>query len=251
MIRVMIADDHQLFAEGLSQALDSLPDIRVVGVVASGPDLSKALKSQPAEVSIVDIEMPGGDGIDAIDTLGMRTKAIVVSMHATDEQRTRAASAGAKGFFSKGVPLATLSAAVKAVADSQNLMVEDEDRDELLETYREAQLDPGAASLTQREREILCLLAVGVSATDELAERLYISQKIDILRDSLPVKLRSVIQEHETFGAVAPDQVAATDVVVECSGITEGPHGLDRKPLGVQLSVTLDQERETEDDNSK
>jgi DNA-binding NarL/FixJ family response regulator len=53
----------------------------------------------------------------------------------------------------------------------------DEERDELLETYREAELDPGAASLTPREREILQLLAVGVSATDELAERLYISQK--------------------------------------------------------------------------
>ena len=48
MIRVMIADDHQLFAEGLSQALNSLPDARVVGVVNSGPDLDQALMSQPA-----------------------------------------------------------------------------------------------------------------------------------------------------------------------------------------------------------
>jgi DNA-binding NarL/FixJ family response regulator len=53
----------------------------------------------------------------------------------------------------------------------------DEERDEVLETYREAELDPGAAALTAREREILQLLAAGVSATDELADRLYISQK--------------------------------------------------------------------------
>ena len=178
MIRVMIADDHQLFADGLSQALNILPDTRVVGVLNSGPALEEALLSQPAEVSIVDIEMPGGDGIDAISEMGMRSRAIVVSMHATDEQRERASSAGARGFFSKGVPLATLAAAVRAVADDQNLMeLSDEERDELLETYREAQLDPGAASLTQREREILQLLAVGVSATDELADRLYISPK--------------------------------------------------------------------------
>ena len=178
MIRVMIADDHQLFAEGLSQALNSLPDARVVGVVNSGPDLGEALVSQPAEVSIVDIEMPGGDGIEAIAGLGRRTKSIVVSMHASDEQRQRAADAGAVGFFSKGVPLTTLAAAVRAVADGRNLItLTDEERDDLLETYREAQLDPGAASLTPREREILQLLAVGVSATDELAERLYISQK--------------------------------------------------------------------------
>ncbi len=178
MIRVMIADDHQLFAEGLSQALNSLPDARVVGVVNSGPALEEALASQPAEVSIVDIEMPGGDGILSINALGAKTKAIVVSMYASDEQRERASKAGAKGFFSKGVPLTTLAAAVRAVADDNDLLgLSDEERDDLLETYREAQLDPGAASLTAREREILQLLAIGVSATDELAERLYISQK--------------------------------------------------------------------------
>ena len=178
MIRVMIADDHNLFAEGLSQALDSLPDARVVGVVDSGPALDAALANQPAEVSIVDIEMPGGDGIDAISGLGMRTKAIVVSMHASDEQRTRARQAGAKGFFSKAVPLDTLAAAVRAVAGGEDLIeLADHERDEVLESYSEAQLDPGAASLTEREKEILRLLAVGVSATDELADRLYISQK--------------------------------------------------------------------------
>lgn len=178
MIRVMIADDHQLFAEGLSQALDSLPDTRVVGVVASGPSLEAALASQPAEVCVVDIEMPGGDGITSIGTLKGKTRAIVVTMHATEEQKARAADAGARGFFSKAVPLATLASAIRAVAGGHNLMdLDDEQRDDLLESFREAKLDPGAASLTAREREILQLLAIGVSATDELAERLYISQK--------------------------------------------------------------------------
>jgi DNA-binding NarL/FixJ family response regulator len=178
MIRVMVADDHQLFAEGLSQALNSLPDTRVVGVVNSGPALEQALMSQPAEVCIVDIEMPGGDGIDTISTMGRRSRAIVVSMHASDDQKERAVDAGARGFFSKAVPLTTLAAAVRAVADGKNLLdLSDEERDELLETYREAQLDPGAASLTAREREILQLLAVGVSATEELSDRLYISPK--------------------------------------------------------------------------
>lgn len=178
MIRVMIADDHQLFAEGLSQALNGLPDARVVGVAASGPELRELLNNQPAEVCVVDIEMPGGDGIQAINEIGARAKAIVVSMHASDEQRERARRAGAKGFFSKGVPLTTLAAAIRAVATGHDLMsLTDEERDDLLEGYREAQLDPGAASLTAREREILQQLALGVSATEELAERLYISQK--------------------------------------------------------------------------
>ena len=178
MIRVMIADDHKLFAEGLSQALNSLPDARVVGVVESGPALEEALMTQPAEVSIVDIEMPGGDGIKTIADLGRRTRAIVVSMYASDSQKARAIEAGAKGFFSKAVPLNTLAAAIRAVADGKTLIeLEDDERDEVLDHYSEAQLDPGAASLTEREKEILRLLAVGVSATDELADRLYISKK--------------------------------------------------------------------------
>ncbi len=178
MIRVMIADDHQLFADGLTQALNSLPDARVVGVVNSGPSLAEALASQPAEVAIVDIEMPEGDGIEAISKLAPRCSAIVVSMHAGEDQRERASKAGAMGFFSKAVPLTTLAAAVRAVADGQNLVdLKDEERDATLERYLEAELDPGAASLTPREREILQHLAAGISATDELAERLYISQK--------------------------------------------------------------------------
>jgi DNA-binding NarL/FixJ family response regulator len=99
-------------------------------------------------------------------------------MYASDDQRTRAETAGAKAFFSKGVPLMTLAAAIRAVADGEDLIgLDDTSRDEVLERYGEARLDPGAASLTVREREILALLAAGVSATDELAERLYISQK--------------------------------------------------------------------------
>jgi DNA-binding NarL/FixJ family response regulator len=122
--------------------------------------------------------MPGGDGITTIAALGKRTNAIVVSMYASDDQKARAVEAGARGFFSKGVPLLTLAAAVRAVADGKNLIeLEDDERDVVLESYSQAVLDPGAASLTEREKEILRLLAVGVSATDELADRLYISQK--------------------------------------------------------------------------
>lgn len=178
MIRVMIADDHQLFAEGLSRALDGIPDTRVVGVVDSGSDLAEALENQPAEVCIVDIEMPGGDGIEAIAGLDSRFRSIVVSMHASDEQMARAKDAGAMGFFSKGVPLATLAAAIRAVAGGEMLIdFDDSARDEVLGRYMSAKLDPGAEALTPREVELLQLLASGVSATDELAERLYISQK--------------------------------------------------------------------------
>jgi CheY-like chemotaxis protein len=62
MIRVWIADDHTLFAQGLSRALGVLPDIRVVGIAASGTELIEKIDTQPAEVAITDLEMPGGGG---------------------------------------------------------------------------------------------------------------------------------------------------------------------------------------------
>ncbi len=177
MIRVWIADDHTLFAQGLSRALEGIPDIRVVGIAASGAELLDSIVNQPAEVCITDLEMPGGGGGAVLAALD-DTPVIVVTMHAEVPQREAAAAAGAAGFFSKSAPLSTIVAAIRAVAAGETLDVSDSETTQaILDRYAKAQLDPGAASLTDREREILSHLARGVSATDELAEILFISQK--------------------------------------------------------------------------
>lgn len=177
MIRVWIADDHTLFAQGLSRALGVLPDIRVVGIAASGTELIDKINTQPAEVAITDLEMPGGGGAAVLKSLA-DTPVIVVTMHADASQRRAANEAGAAGFFSKSAPLTTIAAAIRAVAAGETLDPLDESAVEaVLDRYSEPELDPGAASLTDREREILHHLARGVSATDELADILFISQK--------------------------------------------------------------------------
>jgi two-component system response regulator DegU len=174
MIRVMIADDHRLFADGLGEALTAIPDIRVVGYASSGHDLLEKLKAQPADVVLVDLEMPGLGGLGALREMPSAQKSIVVSMHDTPEARSAAVRSGAKGFFSKGVALGDLAAAIRAVNSGAELISE-EAAD--LEGFRNPILDPGAASLTEREKEILQLLAKGVSSTEDLADRLFISQK--------------------------------------------------------------------------
>jgi DNA-binding NarL/FixJ family response regulator len=174
VIRVTIADDHQLFADGLSEALTAMPDIRVVGVAASGQELLEKLRAQPADVVLVDLEMPGLDGLGALDQMPPGMRAIVVSMHDTPERRLAARKAGALGMFSKGVPLADMAAAIRAVAAGEDLYTAAAD---VLERYSRPVLDPGAAALTDREIEILQLLARGVSSTEDLADRLFISQK--------------------------------------------------------------------------
>jgi DNA-binding NarL/FixJ family response regulator len=175
-IRIVIADDHTMLREGLSQALDSLPDIEVIATAADGRELIDTLDRVTPDVILVDIEMPRLSGIGALRRLEGAPPAIVVTMHAEDEQRRKAAAAGAAGFLSKSAPLPDLAAAIRAVAAGQELLDAAATPD-VLDQHRDPILDEGAAALTVREREVLKLLASGVSSTEDLADRLFISQK--------------------------------------------------------------------------
>ena len=175
-IRVVIADDHVLVLDGMRQALDALPDIHVVAIATTGDELASVLDQIDPDVVLVDIEMPGRTGLAVLRDLDDPPPALVVTMHTDDEYRERAAAAGAVGFLSKATPLPELAAAVRAANDGVMLM-DVEDVETTLAPYREARLSPGAESLTSRERELLALLAGGISGTDELAEEMFISQK--------------------------------------------------------------------------
>lgn len=175
MFKVVIADDHRLLLEGLVSALEALPDVSVVATAGDGEELLAALEAREADVALVDLEMPNMGGLSALGAIAGSTPCIVVTMHTGDEQRQRAQAAGAQGFLSKATPLPDLAAAIRAVADGRDLWVDP--ITDVIDDYRQPVLDSGAAALTEREKELLGLLASGVSATDELADRLYISQK--------------------------------------------------------------------------
>lgn len=178
MTRVLIVDDHQMFAQGLSGALGVVPDIDVVGVLADGADINGAIDESTPDVVVMDLEMPNVGGLEAIRSMGGSTPVLVVTMHASDKQRDAAFEAGAVGFLPKSAPLKDLAAAIRAAASGVKLQwSNDAERDEILAAHAEAQLDPGAESLTAREIEILTLLGQGVSSTEDLADRLFISQK--------------------------------------------------------------------------
>ncbi len=175
-IKIVIADDHTMMREGLSQALDSIPDIEVIASAADGRELLETLEHLTPDVILVDIEMPRLSGIGALRKLQGDPLAIVVTMHADDEQRKKAATAGAKGFLSKSAPLPDLAAAIRAVAAGE-LLMDESATPGILDQHRQPVLDEGAAALTARERELLKLLASGVSGTEDLADQLFISQK--------------------------------------------------------------------------
>ncbi len=177
MTSVVIADDHVLFADGVAQALSAVPDIDVMGTAANGLQLLELLEDVTPDVLLLDLEMPEMSGIAALQKLeGRHPPAIVVTMHATADQREAARAAGAAGFLSKSTPLPDLAAAIRAAAAGETILEAATTRD-ILDRYQAPVLDPGAASLTARERELLAVLAQGVSATEDLAEQLFISQK--------------------------------------------------------------------------
>jgi DNA-binding NarL/FixJ family response regulator len=175
-IRVVIADDHQLMLDGLRTALDSLPDIDVVGTVTDGSMLSESVARLSPDVLLVDVEMPGVSGIAAIKSIDPLPPTLVVTMHTADDYERAAAEAGAVGFLSKGLPLPDLAAAIRAVFDNQVLLGAP-DLDAVLEHYRTPQLSREAETVTSRERDVLRCLVQGISSTDDIADELYISQK--------------------------------------------------------------------------
>ena len=101
---------------------------------------------------------------------------VVVAMHATEEHRQEAHGQGAVGFLSKSTPLLELAAVIRAAAAGETNM-DSTTLSDIVERHGEPELDPIAQALTSRERELLSHLAAGVTTTDDLAERLFISVK--------------------------------------------------------------------------
>ena len=175
-ITVAIADDHLLLLDGLRQALDGLPDIEVVGTAGDGTELLDLLAEVRPNVLLVDVEMPQLSGTAALARLEDPPPTIVVTMHTGETQRRAAADAGAVGFLSKSAPLPDLAAAIRAAHAGVDLLGV-EDVVTVLDEYRAPRLGDRAASITARERELLALLATGISRTEDLADELFISQK--------------------------------------------------------------------------
>ena len=180
-IRVLIADDHTLFREGLRALLASVSDIDVVGETASGQEtLVKAGDLQP-DVILMDIQMPDLNGIEAtrrILRVHPHIGILMLTMFKDDDSVFAAMRAGARGYILKGADQTVLLRAVQAVANGESLF-SPEIAKRLMHFF--ATLTPAAPAevfpeLTAREREILTLIAQG-DTNGEIAATLTISVK--------------------------------------------------------------------------
>lgn len=180
-IRVLIADDHTLFRDGLRALLASIPDIEVVGEAASGKEALRLAAEHQPDVILMDIQMPDLNGIEATRQI-LRTSphigVVVLTMFQDDDSVFAVMRAGARGYVLKGADQGVLLRAVRAVANGESLF-SPEVAARLTKFF--ASLEPASRpdlfpELTEREREILSFIADG-QTNAEVAERLVISVK--------------------------------------------------------------------------
>jgi DNA-binding NarL/FixJ family response regulator len=172
-IRILLADDHPVVRDGLAAMLGTQPDFEVVGEAGTGAAaVSEAERLRP-DVVLMDLEMPVLDGIEAIRRLRVADPSIqvvVLTAFDTDERIFGALQAGAQGYLLKGAPRAEIFAAIRTVSSGKAL-IPPIVASKLLRQMRE---EPDA--LTDREREVLGLLASGLS-NREISDRLSITER--------------------------------------------------------------------------
>lgn len=178
-IRILIADDHTLFREGLRLLLASVANTEVIGEAASGPEaIAQATTLQP-DVVLMDIQMPGVNGIEAtrrIVATSPHIGVIVVTMFEDDDSVFAAMRAGARGYVLKGADQEEMLRTIRAVARGDALFGP-AIASRLMGFFAARPTAPGAfPELTEREHEVLALIARGHN-NEEIAGRLVLSQK--------------------------------------------------------------------------
>jgi DNA-binding NarL/FixJ family response regulator len=221
MIRVLLADDQELVRSGFRLILELADGIEVVGEASDGQQAVRLAKELRPDVVLMDVRMPGLDGIEATRRLGQAgidTRVLVLTTFDLDEYVYAAVRAGASGFLLKDAPREQLVTAVRTVARGEALLAPAITQ-RLIERFiarpAPAQVAPALAELSAREVEVLRLLARGLSNA-EIAAALFVGEatvKTHLARIFAKLDLRDRVQAvvfaYES-GLVEPGAAAAT-----------------------------------------
>lgn len=181
-IRVLLADDHALFRQGVRRLLESAGDIEVVGEAESGEQAVRQVEDLAPDVVLLDVAMPGQSGIEAARTIkgaSPRTGIIMLTVHADEEFLFEAIKSGAMGYLLKDCSPEELIRAIRVVFSGEGLLAPTMAAKVMREFVRTREAKDVAVvhlPLTERELEILRHVAAGL-ANKEIAHRLSISER--------------------------------------------------------------------------
>lgn len=185
MIRIVIAEDQRMMLGALAALLDLEPDMEVVGKAADGIEAVRLVRLLSPDICVMDIEMPGKNGLEAaeeIKALGTGCKVVILTTFARPGYFERALKAGVGGYLLKDSPSEELASSIRSVAAGRRIYAPD-----LVDDMYSAESNP----LTERETEVLELMADGKN-TKEIASQLFITtgtvrNYISVILDKLNV----------------------------------------------------------------
>lgn len=196
MINVVLVDDHAVLRDGLKNIFDLEEDIQVVGEAVSANDALKVIREKQPDVVIMDINLPGKNGLEITRMVKKEFPGIYVmmlTMYSDDEYLMAALREGSDGYLLKDAPSDEVVAAVRTVARGESVL--HPSMTKKLIDYHQQQRKPKDSELTEREKEVLLCLVEGLS-NKEIADKLFISDKtvkihVSKIYKKLNVKSRS------------------------------------------------------------
>ena len=204
MIRVLLCDDHALIRRGIRDTLSDAEDITVVGEAGDYGELRSLLRRETCDVLVLDINLPGRSGLDALHALkdeGAPVKVLIVSMYPEDQYALRSLRAGAYGYVNKGGDPQLLVQAVRTVAQGRKY-VTPEIAQMLVESLTAPVLEHPHDKLSDRELQTLVMIASGKRLSD-IAEELTLSPKtVSVYRARVLEKLQLANNSELTVYAI-------------------------------------------------
>jgi DNA-binding NarL/FixJ family response regulator len=208
-MKIMLVDDHAVLRDGLANIFEMEEDMEVVGVAESGEKALEILPSLNPDIIILDINMPGMNGITAASEIKKRyptIKILMLTMHNEDEFLMAALREGADGYLLKDTPSDQVVEAIKMVANGESIL--HPEMTKKLIDFHQQKVPDNDSQLTDREQEVLMCLVNGLSNKD-IAKNLFISDKtvkihVSKIFKKLGVKSRSQAVIHAVQHQLVP-----------------------------------------------